>query len=172
MTKPKNDLTAEYVRSRLDYDSDTGIFTWKYFPDARPGWNVLYVGKVAGTTRKDDNGIQICLNGRRYKAHRLAWLHVYGTWPQEQIDHKKGNRPDNKIQLLREATISQNAMNKRPKSGKLKGAFWHKRMNSWRSQIVVAGNRMYLGRFDTEELAHKAYCAAAEKYFGEFARFE
>jgi hypothetical protein len=39
-----------------------------------------------------------------------------------------------------------------------------------RASIKANGKRIFLGLFLTAEEAHDAYCAAAKKYFGEFAR--
>ena len=41
----------------------------------------------------------------------------------------------------------------------------------WRARIKTYGREVELGRFDTKEEAHAAYCRAATEYFGEFARF-
>lgn len=72
---------------------------------------------------------------------------------------------------LREATIAQNHHNSRGrKADKLKGAFWHKRDQRWRAQIYLNAKPIHLGYFDSELEAHNAYCEAAKKYHGEFAR--
>jgi hypothetical protein len=52
-----------------------------------------------------------------------------------------------------------------------KGITWDKRASKWIAQIKVEGKHLHLGTFETEELAHAAYCEAATRHFGEFARF-
>jgi len=50
-----------------------------------------------------------------------------------------------------------------------KGASWHRTNRRWQARINVNRKQIYLGYYDTPEEAHAAYCAAAEKYHGEFA---
>jgi citrate synthase len=91
------DLTAEELRRVLHYDPDTGIFTWKVTLSNRNP-----AGKKAGCI--DHYGyIMMSIHGKRYKAHRLAWLYMTGAWPTNQIDHKFNNRSDNRFSELREA---------------------------------------------------------------------
>lgn len=66
-------ITQEYLKSRLDYDPDTGGFRWKYHSDVRPCRNSRYGGKLAGGINADGY-IVIGVNGERHMAHRLAWL--------------------------------------------------------------------------------------------------
>jgi len=111
---------------------------------------------------------------KRYLQHRLVWLYVHGRWPKDQIDHINGNRSDNRLCNLREATCSQNLMNARAHSHNtsgLKGACKHE-PGYWSSVIRVNGKNKYLGRFKSPEEAHAVYASAAKKYFGEFARAE
>ena len=49
-----SDLTADYVRSILDYDKETGIFVWRYRSDKALNWNARYAGKEAGAKPKWD----------------------------------------------------------------------------------------------------------------------
>lgn len=94
--------------------------------------------------------------------------------PHEQADHINGNGLDNRRENLRLATKSQNNANRRisknNKSG-YKGVSWHKASGKWVAGIKVNGKSINLGGYDTPEQAHKAYCDAAIKYFGEFANF-
>src|ERR1700744_5004792 len=107
---PRNDLTAGYVRSILDYDPETGIFVWKHRPTHPKSWNTRYAGKVAGRKSKSKY-LEIGIDGFLYISHRIAWLHFYGDYPREEIDHIDNNRQNNKICNLREATPQQNKKN-------------------------------------------------------------
>jgi hypothetical protein len=161
-------LTAERLRDLLDYDPETGVFLWK--KDGRG--RTMRVGSVAGTMHSTGY-TQINFGGEMWLAHRLAWLHVFGEWPREQIDHINGNRADNRIINLREATLSQNAANRKCRDDNasgFKGVSLNKSLGKWNAGIKVNGNMIRLGVFETPEQAHAAYCAAADKLHGEFAR--
>ena len=161
-------LAADRVRKLLDYDPISGEFVWKSRSDA-PRWNGKYAGKLAG--RIDNHGYrQIGLGGKFYRAHRLAWLYVHGEWPSA-IDHIDGNRRNNAISNLRLATIRQNRANTgcRGRSG-LKGAFWVSHIGKWRARISIKGKKKHIGVFGTAEEASRAYDAAAQEVYGEFAR--
>jgi hypothetical protein len=165
-------LTIEQLRAALDYDPNTGIFIWKHRPECPPFWNGRWVDRAAGVT---DKGYRVVtVNRIRYQASRLAWLFVYGEWPENLIDHANGDTSDNRIANLRDATFSQNGGNmrmpQRNKSG-FKGVSWDKRRKKWAAQIGVRGNYYNLGSFNTAEEAHDAYCRAAARLHGEFARF-
>lgn len=151
------ELTAERLRELLNYHPDTGVFVWR---KSRPG---LAAGSAAGT--KDNKGYQIIsVYGRPRKAHRLAWLHVYGRWPVAHIDHINGNVSDNRISNLRECDASQNGQNQKKAHKKnlsgLLGVGWHKASGKWQATIKTAGKSKHLGSFDTPEEAYAAYLKA------------
>jgi len=56
----------------------------------------------------------IMIDGKRYRAGRLAWLFVHGKWPKPEIDHINRDRSDDRIGNLREATKHQNRRNLAP----------------------------------------------------------
>lgn len=90
-----------------------------------------------------------------------------------QVDHINADKLDNRRENLRTATVQQNGQNRGKYScntSGFKGVSWDKRDNKWFSQINVNGKRIFLGRFETPELAAKAYNDAAIKYHGEFAK--
>ena len=158
METAMSDLTADRLRELLHYDADTGVFRW-----AASRGRKHCGGDIAGSPC-GKGYLQIRVDRRLYKAHRLAWLHVNGSWPTRQIDHIDGNKSNNAIANLREANHSQNGQNKRTvrpdsKSGML-GAYWSAEKSCWYSKIGVMGKYLYLGRFDSPEEAHAAYMKA------------
>lgn len=149
------------LKELLHYDPKTGIFTWKQYRG-----HLAQEGFVAG--RPDGSGhIQISVDGRRYHAHRLAWLYVYGTFPKACIDHINRIRDDNRISNLREATYAENGQNRcasrRNKSGK-SDVMWSRHHNKWRARITINGNRIHLGYFESFEDAASARTEAKKKY--------
>lgn len=163
--KMKNDLSFEFVASRLEYDGGAGTLRWKNGPR---------YGKVAGTPTASGH-LTVRLGGSLYLAHRLVWLLVTGNWPISGIDHRDMNPSNNRFGNLRPSNQIQNIANSRLSKGNtsgLKGVSWSKSRQKWEAYIGVGGGRIkHLGRFDNREDAHAAYCAAAAAKFGEFARF-
>ena len=167
----KQILTQETVRELLDYDPETGVFTWKprplsSFKDETRGkiWNVRFAGAVAGGPH-NSGYIRIAIDGKRHLAHRLAWFHVHGRWPKQMLDHINMDRGDNRIDNLREATNSLNMQNQRLGRGRSPylGVSWYTRIKKWKAQIRAEGKVHCLGLFDTEEAAYAAYIKAKRK---------
>jgi hypothetical protein len=159
-------ITADELRVLFDYNPDTGEFNWKVKVKGRK------LGRAAGY--KNSHGyILIGVRRKMYYAHRLAWLYVFGDFPECQIDHINCNKSDNRISNLRLATGSQNKANSKLRSDSkngLKGI--KKKGNRWKAKIKVNGVETSLGIFDSKQDAHDAYCKAALELFREFARFE
>lgn len=102
------------------------------------------------------------------------WIHreIMGFPSGKDVDHKNHNRLDNRRENLRVCTRSQNRQNtgsKRSSSSKYLGVSWRKAHKRWIAQIRVDGKDIFLGNFEDEKEAAKAYNKAAESYFGEFA---
>ena len=148
----------------LAYDAMTGRLTRRVRTSNR-----IKVGDDAGAVGSAGY-VNVRLHGRLYLAHRIAWFLHYGEDPGERLDHRNGDRADNRISNLRKADKTQNRANSRgwAQSG-LKGVQSLK-SGRYSAVIRVRGETTYLGSFDTAELAHAAYAAEASKRFGEFAR--
>jgi hypothetical protein len=154
-------LTQERLREVLSYDEVTGIFTWvRLFHYNRKNWE-------AGSI--DSSGYQqIRVDGRLYLAHKLAWLYVFGEWPEE-IDHRDRNKLNNAIGNLRQASRFLNMQNietPNEKVGKLPGAYRKVTRTGqirWQASIGANGKQHFLGYFDTPEEANAAYLAAKTK---------
>lgn len=132
----------------------------------------MQIGHIAGCLSKKSGYILIRLEGRLYRAHRLAWLYMTGEWPSEMIDHKDGDRANNRFINLRDARGGQNHHNGRMRktnSSGYKGVSWSKGAEKWSAQIKVNWVKIHLGLFEDPYEAHKAYVSAAAKYHGEFA---
>ena len=130
-------------------------------------------GSIAGY--KAQNGYVIVRVDNAYHLlHRLIFLMHKGVLPSN-IDHINRNPSDNRIENLREATLTQNQGNRkqdhRNKSG-FRGVVWNKRRAKWQAQIGINGKSKYLGIFDTAEEAYLKYCQEAEKHFDGYANLK
>ena len=128
--------------------------------------------KLAGTI--NTKGYRVVNFAKQmFRAHRIIFALANNRWPTLQIDHINGDKLDNRLENLREATAFQNCHNRsigvRNKSGR-KGVFWNKAENRWQARITVNGTRIFLGSHKDVALAAFIYECAAEKYHGEFAR--
>jgi hypothetical protein len=149
-------LTQERLKEVLNYDSDSGIFTW-----AINIYRRKTKGVIAGCINHEGY-VQIMIDRKTYRAHRLAWLYVYGSFPSKEIDHINCIPSDNRIVNLREASREENQQNKKKaqknnKSGLLGVS---KSGNLWRAIIYLNGVKYSLGLFKSPELAHNAYIQA------------
>jgi len=174
MSRPQFD--AEYLRSIIDYNMETGVFTWRERSDVTRTWNTRYAGKIAGYVWTLPSGKQyhsIRVRDWPFLAHVLAFLHVTGEWPKGNIDHSNNDGLDNAWTNLRIATKTQNAANSakpRTNTSGFKGVSKAKATGKWRASIKVDAKQVWLGNFDTPEAAHAAYLEKAKEIHGEFAR--
>lgn len=164
-TEQEKKITASVLELFLDYNPETGVFTRKITtsPEA-------IAGDVAGTLN-DEGYIVIMVAGVRLRAHRLAWAWMTGQWPENDIDHRYGDRADNRFASLREATRSQNLQNSgiraNNKTG-YKGVHYCHQRRKFVAQIVIDGKRVPLGRYQTLEEAAAVRLSIEKSVFGEF----
>lgn len=162
--------TQDELRKLFEYRD--GALVWRARGGALKNWDVRFAGTCAGS--KDQNGyINIGIGGVLFKAHRLVWAMFNGEIPDGmQIDHKNGNRVDNRIENLRLATPGQNRQNAKLRDDnrtRLKGVDFNHRVGKWRARISSDGRTRHLGYFPTPEEAHAAYKGAANELHGDFA---
>jgi len=160
-------INQELLKEKLHYDKDTGIFTWT---DSKLNSNKVR-GKEAGSISKTNGYIYISflLGGkhRKFGAHRLAWLYVYGEFPKEQLDHINHDRLDNRISNLREVTQRENLRNRSmPKNNTsgYNGVHFRKDTKKYQAKVKVDGRTIHLGYFKKAEDAGQAAKEAREHY--------
>lgn len=145
-------LTAKALKLRLSYDPETGQFVRLSTLNARHR-----VGVAPGTAHSAGYRV-IGLDGKNYKAHRLAWLYVYGEWPAGELDHINGIKTDNRISNLRIATRSENTSNRfRARADNRLGILGVSRVGN---RYIARFRDRYLGIFRSPEEAQQAYINA------------
>jgi hypothetical protein len=158
-------IAHDRLKELLHYDPLTGIFTRKVRTAQRH-----QVGDRADFIISGGNQVgyyRVTVDSVRYMAHRLAWFYVHGVWPAEDIDHKDGDRGNNRIDNLRDVTNQVNRENiRKPRkdneSGFL-GVVFHAPTNRWRARIQLNGKGRHIGLYDTAEEAHQAYLVEKRK---------
>lgn len=102
---------------------------------------------------------------KEVRLHRF----LMGPGPAEMIDHRNGNKFDNRRENLRLCGRVQNGgnMTKLPSTNRsgFIGVHFNKSVGKWIAQC----RRKHLGCFRTPEEAAEAYDAAAKEEYGEFA---
>lgn len=174
--------TPEQLRELLRYDPETGKLFWK----ERNGvnhpsgcrdvkrWNSRHAGKEALTASNAGGYRYGNVMSTSLLAHRVAWAIMMAHWPNEEIDHINGVRDDNRWSNLRSASRTENARNHKRVSGAsyLKGVAPMGRSGKYQARIYSNGKLLYLGAYESEESAHRAYLSAANQLHGEFVRKE
>lgn len=175
--------SQEYLRECFDYDPETGVLIWRerpvgHFIAPKRGadiiaraWNKKMSGTQAGAVSATPTGkryIKLGLggNGRTVNAHSVIWKLVTGYEPLNEIDHRDGDGTNNRWDNLRDATHAQNGANHPGWRDRYLPKGVSRADKRFRARISVRGEVTMLGRFDTPEEAHAAYCEAAERLHG------
>jgi len=150
-------ITQHRLKEILDYDPASGVFTWLYRPfdtfkavGAAKRWNARYAYSPAGTL-KSDGYIHISVGGKKWLAHRLAFLYMIGRFPPVHVDHINGVKNDNRWINLREVDRIENCRNMKMYSTNasgVAGVHFHELSKRWCSQISGNSKRINLGYFD------------------------
>ena len=156
-------ITQEYLKQLFDYQD--GQLIRKNGKSA-----VIKVGKKRYE--------RITVDGKVYALHRIIYLWNHGYLPKI-IDHIDGNRENNNIDNLRQATQQQNCLNSKHRTtskspcknvylqSPTKNASWNR---NWVVSLMVNKKRKYIGSFEDLELADLVAQEARNLYHGQFAR--
>jgi hypothetical protein len=121
----------------------------------------------------------ISRNGKRIAIylHRAVMERMLGEPIAKgmEVDHINGIGLCDTRDNLRIATKSENAANRKTPDNNAvgyKGVSWNSKSKKYQVYIQAEGRAIFLGLFSDPKEAHTVYAKAAQKYFGEFARFE
>lgn len=152
----KLDLSQAELKRLLSYDPLTGEFTWLVQQGSKKP------GESAGhATYRDYLSIQV--KGCLFSAHRLAWLYMYGAFPDGLIDHIDHNRANNRIANLRcvaPAVNAQNQIKRKRRDPSIPLGVDPLPSGRYSASIRREYKRIRLGTFATKEEAAAAYLAA------------
>jgi HNH endonuclease/AP2 domain len=168
---PPKDIIRR-IDNDVEYYPSTGLIIW-----INPQSSKLKPGDIAGNI-KADGYISIGFkskSGGVYKilAHHIAYYKMRGKWPPREMDHKRGNRADNRWSKLRLAKHHQNISNQKLRinnTSGITGISWYKATNKWQVRIGHRYRTINVGYFSTLQEAIKARRQAEKKYFGKFRR--
>ena len=181
-----SDTIKELIKEALCYDPETGDLTWKTRSPASfkgslkrspekvaANWNARNAGRPAFTTVGGHGYRSGRLGGKGLLLHRVAFVLMTGDWPDHQVDHKNGDKLDNRWSNLRQATQAQNLRNQRSygKTSPYIGVSWNASLKGFVARVYHNGDTYYCGFSvdDPEKLARKRD-EVATRLFGNFAR--
>jgi len=138
------ELTQERLKELLSYDPDSGEFIRLISLSNRSTTESVI-------NNKNSHGYTyICVDSKKYSAHRLACLYMDGRWPKEQVDHINHIRDDNRWVNIRKVSHSENLKNQKIHSHNtsgIMGVCWDKQYNKWRVRLQDKKKTVFLGLF-------------------------
>lgn len=165
MTSPKKSYLIPLTRGQVaavDAEDFERINAHKWFAKWNPRTRSFYAYRNGPT-----------IEGRREfiaMSREILGLQRGDGW---KADHEDHNTLDNRRSNLRRAAATQNMHNRKKNlnnTSGYKGVVFFPQTKRWRARIGINGERISLGFFSTREDAYAAYCAAALRLHGEFAR--
>ena len=170
--------SPEVLRQLLRYEPGTGKLFWRergpeWFTrgGSAAAWNDAFAGREAFTADDGAGYRQGSIFDQSFRAHRIAWAISYGVWPQNHIDHINGDKSDNRLCNLRDASRSENMSNSQKRVDNTSGFKGVSRAaGKWVARIYARGKKHHIGYFDTAEDAAAAYAKASAELHGEFGR--
>lgn len=149
-------MNINYVLNNFDYNPLTGELL-----------RVLTSGERVAAGTPCNGYMRSKVDGVLEYNHRIAWCHYHREQPPEFIDHINRVRTDNSICNLRSCTLSQNQSNRKLSSNSstgFTGVAFVKKSNKYKATIYKDSKPIYLGLYETAELASEAYKKAKAVY--------
>ena len=151
------------LKETFDYDPDTGALTYRQPRGSLPA------GRPAGTVTS--SGCNVKYNGSYILAHRIIWNIMTGEWPQHPVRHVNGDKLDNRWDNLTVAAplrerdpVSRKPIkpvtNRRVAHGVGRVVFAKMGVTKFEANAIIDKERVFLGRFDTEDEARAAFKSA------------
>jgi hypothetical protein len=164
-------LTIEQIEARLHVNLATGRCFWKDATKHHPRLEGEEAGSLRGGSRPGKAYWHIKINGIPYKRSHIVLMVATGRWPKHTVDHKNGDKLDDRADNLRHATVRQNNWNHQRRAKRERTSMGVRRLPSGRFQarITVNDQQISIGSFDTEQDARAAYILKRKEHFGEFA---
>ena len=137
-------MQHQHLKELLNYDPETGIFTWTKFRGNR------YTGKVAGSVRPSGH-IVMSINWKQYSAARLAWLYMTKRNPKTNVRHINGIEGDNRWSNLetRSVKVKEPVELWSTNTTGVRGVSWNQRDQRYVASISIKGIKHRLGNFKT-----------------------
>jgi hypothetical protein len=161
-----SDLTQQRLKEVLHYDPLSGEWTWLADMKTGRGAGRVHIkkGTRAGTVSSAKGYRKIGVDGRRYWAHRLAFLWMTGEWPKHHVDHIDGNGGNDVWTNMRDVPRGVNMQNVRRATVDsltgILGVTFNRARKKWVAQISINSKSKGLGYFDTADAASAAYLSA------------
>jgi hypothetical protein len=161
----KKAIDQDYVLSAFDYQDGQLI---------RKIGRINEIGSIAGCVHKGTGYVHIKIKAKAFKAHRLIFLYHYGYFP-EFVDHIDGNKQNNRIENLREASKQENSQNQKVRwtnSSGVKGVSWHKVNKKWKVALCKNYRSYYFGTYEDKELAELVSMEATDLLHENFSAYK
>jgi len=142
-------MDINYVLTNFDYNPSSGEL-----------FRVLTGGERAIAGTPCNGYMRSKVKGALEYNHRIAWCHYYREQPPEFIDHINRVRTDNSIKNIRACTLSQNQSNRKLSSNSstgFTGVCYVEKSKKYKATIYKNSKPIYLGLYETAELASEAY---------------